>query len=192
MTTVLESGGPRGGLTFVTAIASWLNPSDAVVPRELIFPDDVSGEDVQKRQALLFSTSESNAVAAAMTYLGKPVVTSTVVTAVYRTRPSDGVLLPKDEITVGRRHRGHEPQDVVTAIRSAPIGTTFDIVVRRDGVEVDGVLKDDVDQTVIGDLGREPRRRDACRTSASASAPSTRPSSRSTSPSRTSADPAPA
>ena len=27
MTTVLESGGPRGGLTFVDAIASWLDPT---------------------------------------------------------------------------------------------------------------------------------------------------------------------
>ncbi len=98
MTTVLESGGPRGGLTFVDAIASWLDPSDAVVPRELIFPDDVTGEEVQQRQAMLFSTSESNAVAAAMAYLGKPVVAEVVVTAVYTDTPADGVLLPKDEI----------------------------------------------------------------------------------------------
>ncbi|MSW11329.1 MAG: signal protein PDZ, partial [Actinobacteria bacterium] len=46
MTTVMESGGPRGGLTFVDAMASWFNSADAVVPRELIYPDDVSGEDV--------------------------------------------------------------------------------------------------------------------------------------------------
>ncbi len=148
MTTVLESGGPRGGLTFVTAIASWMNPSDAVVPRELIFPDDVSGEDVQKRQALLFSTSESNAVAAAMNYLGKPVVTTTVVTAVYADSPADSVLLPKDEITSVNGEKVTQPQGVASAVRSQPIGTTFDIGIRRDGVEVDGVMKDNVDQTV--------------------------------------------
>ena len=66
MTTVLESGGPRGGLTFVDAIASWLNPSDAVVPRELLFPDDISGEEVEQHQAMLFNSSESDAIAAAM------------------------------------------------------------------------------------------------------------------------------
>jgi PDZ domain-containing protein len=148
MTTVLESGGPRGGLTFVTAIAAWMNPSDAVVPRELIFPDDVSGEDVQKRQALMFSTSESNAVAAAMTYLGKPVVTTTVVTAVYAGSPSDSVLLPKDEIVSVDGKKVTEPQDVSTAVRSSPIGTSFDVGIRRDGVEVDGVMKDNVDQVV--------------------------------------------
>jgi len=148
MTTVLESGGPRGGLTFVDAIASWLDPADAVVPRELLFPDDVSGEDVRTRQALLFSTSESNAVAAAMNYLDRPVVARVVVNAVYPDTPADGVLLPKDEIV---RIDGVEvttAQQVAETIRSKPIGTSFDLVIVRDGVEVDGVMKDGVEQTV--------------------------------------------
>ena len=148
MTTVLESGGPRGGLTFVDAIASWLDPADAVVPRELIFPDDVSGEDVRKRQALLFSTSESNAIAAAMTYLGRPVEGQVVVSAVYPETPADGLLLPKDEVVSIDGTDVTEATQVAQAIRSQPIGTSFDIVVRRDGVEVDGVMKDDVEQTI--------------------------------------------
>ncbi len=37
MTTVRESGGPRGGLTFVEAIGAWFSTADAVVPRELIY-----------------------------------------------------------------------------------------------------------------------------------------------------------
>ena len=148
MTTVLESGGPRGGLTFVDAIASWLDPADAVVPRELIFPDDVSGEDVRKRQALLFSTSESNAIAAAMTYLGRPVEGQVVVSAVYPETPADGLLLPKDEVGSLDGTDVTEATQVAQSIRSQPIGTSFDIVVRRDGVEVDGVMKDDVEQTI--------------------------------------------
>ncbi len=148
MTTVMESGGPRGGLTFVTAIASWLDPSDAVVPRELIFPDDVSGEDVQKRQALLFSTSESNAVAAAMNHLGLPVLTTVVVSAVYSGSPSDGNLLPKDEIVSINGTPVTRPDEVAAAVRAEPVGTTFEIVVRRDGVEVDGAMQDNVEQTV--------------------------------------------
>ena len=47
---------------------------------------------------MLFSTSESNAVAAAMTYLDRPLITQNVVTAVFEGTPADGVLLPKDEI----------------------------------------------------------------------------------------------
>lgn len=156
MTTVLESGGPRGGLTFVDAIASWLDPNDAVVPRELIFPDDVTGEEVRERQAMLFSTSESNAVAAAMTYLDRPLITQNVVTAVFEGTPADGVLLPKDEIISINGVEVTEVTQVAEAIRSEPIGTTFEIVVRRDGVEVDGAMQDDVAQTVSVTSGDNP------------------------------------
>ena len=33
---VRESGGPRGGLTFVDAIGSWFNAAGALVPREMV------------------------------------------------------------------------------------------------------------------------------------------------------------
>lgn len=148
MTTVLESGGPRGGLTFVDAIASWLDPSDAVVPRELLFPDDVSGEDVQQRQAALFSTSESNAIAAAMRYLDLPLNVQVVVSAVFSETPAEGVLLPRDEVVSIDGVEVTDPAQLAEAIRSQPIGTSFEIVVLRDGVDVDGVLTDDVEETL--------------------------------------------
>ena len=133
MTTVLESGGPRGGLTFATAIAAWFNSADAVVPRELLFPDDVTGEEVRTRQAMLFSTSESNAVAAAMGYLGKPVTTDIVVTAVYSDSPSDGVLQPKDTIVSVDGTPVTTSAQVAEAIRAKPVGTTFALDIERDG-----------------------------------------------------------
>jgi PDZ domain-containing protein len=148
MTTVMESGGPRGGLTFVDAIASWLNPADAVVPRELLFPDDVSGEEVQQRQAVMFSTSESNAVAAALNYLKMPVISTVVVTAVYSDSPADGKLLPKDEILKVNGVAVTTPAEVGKAVRGAPVGTTFELAIRRDGVTVDGTVKDGVEQTI--------------------------------------------
>jgi PDZ domain-containing protein len=149
MTTVLESGGPRGGLTFVDAIASWLNPSDAVVPRELLFPDDVSGAEVEKHNALMFSTSESNAIAAAMTYLKRPVLSKVVVSAVFQDSPAFGVLNPKDEIVAIDGVEVTQPDQVAKAIRSKPIGTTFEFTISRDGVDDgNGCTKDNVEQKV--------------------------------------------
>ncbi len=135
MTTVYETGGPRGGLTFVDAIGSWLNPSDAVVPQELLFPDDISREDVAARQAILFDTSQSNAVAAAMTYLDRPVTTSVVANAVYSDTPAFGVVEAKDEIVSVDGEQITSAQQVVEIVRSAPIGTTFEMVVNREGAE---------------------------------------------------------
>src|SRR5690606_34740231 len=92
MTTVLESGGPRGGLTFIGALSSWFNSADAVIPRELVYPDDVSGAQVRAEQAALFSTSEADAVGAAMNYLDVPVTPEVLVTSVTLDAPASGKL----------------------------------------------------------------------------------------------------
>jgi Lon-like protease len=131
MTTVWESGGPRGGLTFVDALASWFDTADAVVPRELLYPDDVSGDDVKARQAALFSTSESDAISAAMSYLNRPVTTEIIVTAVFADSPADGNLKPRDSILAVDGTAVQSAQDVVTAVRSKPIGSTITFQVRR-------------------------------------------------------------
>jgi PDZ domain-containing protein len=131
MTTVLESGGPRGGLTFVDALASWLDPSDAVVPRELLFPDDITGEEVRSRQAALFSTSGSNAIAAALNHLDLPVRTSVVVNAVYEGTPASGLFQTRDEIVAVNGQPVQAPSDVVDAVRNQPIGTVLEFTVRR-------------------------------------------------------------
>ncbi len=131
MTTVRESGGPRGGLTFVDAIGSWFNASDAVVPRELIYPDDISGEDVKARNAALFSTSESNSIAAALNYLELPVHTKIVATAVIVGAPADEVFLPRDEILSVNGAPVSTPSDVVDAVQGSPVGTEFTFEIRR-------------------------------------------------------------
>lgn len=131
MTTVRESGGPRGGLTFFEAVGSWFNPDDAVVPRELIYPDDITGEEVRQRNAALFSTSESDAIAAAMNYLKLPLTTEIVVTAVVSDAPADGVFEARDEILTVDGQEVKSPSDVVDAIRGAAVGTEFTFGVRR-------------------------------------------------------------
>lgn len=133
MTTVLESGGPRGGLTFIDAVASWLNPSDAVVPRELIFPDDETGEEVQRRQSISFSTSQSDAIAAAMGYLDLPTSQAIVVQAVFGDSPADGTLQLKDEILAVDGTEITAASEVAEIIRAQPIGTTFAFTIVRDG-----------------------------------------------------------
>ena len=135
MTTVRESGGPRGGLTFVDAVASWFDAQDAVVPRELVYPDDITGEEVKERQAALFSTSKSDAIAAAMNYLGLPLISEVVATAVYSETPAEGKFEPGDQIRTVNEKPVNEPTDVVTTIQGAPIGTEFTFDIRRLGVD---------------------------------------------------------
>jgi PDZ domain-containing protein len=82
-----------------------------------------------------FSTSQSDAIAAAMTYLKKPLESQIVVTTVYGGSPSDGVLQPKDELVAIDGKQITDPAQVAEAIRSAPIGTAFELTISRGGTE---------------------------------------------------------
>lgn len=141
MTTVMEAGGPRGGLTFFEALGGWFNASDAVLPRELLFPDDVSGEEVQRGQSAAMSTSQSDAIGAALNYLKRPVTKEVVVTEVVYLSPSDGKLEPKDHILSVNGTKISEPAQVGELVRAQPIGTTFTFVVERD--QSDGTTKNE-------------------------------------------------
>lgn len=136
MTTVRESGGPRGGLTFIEAIGAWFSTADAVVPRELIYPDDVTGDEVRQRQAALFSTSESDAVGAALGYLGIPVSTEVVATAVLSDAPAGEFIEPRDSIVAIDGTVITEPGQVVDIVRAKPIGSSFAFEVERQGEPV--------------------------------------------------------
>lgn len=133
MTTVRESGGPRGGLTFIEAIGAWFSAADAVVPRELIYPDDVTGDEVRKRQAALFSTSESDAVGAALQYLDLPVATEVVATAVLQDAPAGEFFEPRDAIVSIDGQVITNPGEVVEIVQGRPIGTSFAVEVERLG-----------------------------------------------------------
>lgn len=136
MTTVRESGGPRGGLTFLEAIGAWFSAADAVVPRELIYPDDITGDEVRKRQAALFSTSESDAVGAALQYLGLPVGTEVVATAVLQDAPAGEFFEPRDGLVSIDGVSVTEPSEVVEMVQAKPIGSTFEFEVERLGEPV--------------------------------------------------------
>lgn len=145
MTTVSESGGPRGGLTFVQAIGAWFARSDAVVPASLLYPDDVTGEDLRRRGAALFSTSESNAVAAALNYLSLPLDQAVIATAVFDDSPAQEFFEPRDRILRLDGQPITEPTQVSEAIRGKPIGTSFRFDVAR-GTEGDEISFDVVSQ----------------------------------------------
>jgi len=133
MTTVLESGGPRGGLTFVSALASWFNSTDAVVPRELIYPDEVTGDDVKSEQAVMFSSSESDAIGAATTYLKIPTTKQVIVSQVGAAAPANGKLESGDVVESVNEMAITESKQITQMIQGDPVGSTFIFRVKRDG-----------------------------------------------------------
>lgn len=155
MTTIREEGEPRSPLTVFGAIAAWIDPDRAVLPRELLYGDDETTEEVQQRNAVLFSTSQSNAVAAAMNTLGEPLIEDVVVTAVVEGTPAFGVLDAGEVITAIDGQPVSRPEDVVTAVRAEPVGSTLAFTVLRDGQEatVDVVSAEKPDEAGVPYVG---------------------------------------
>ena len=92
MTTVSVSD----GMTLFDALGKWVSGRYAIVPREEIFPPTKTEEQVEQENARAFQDSETNAEAAALTYLDYP--TMVVVNSVVAEAPADGNLEPGDEI----------------------------------------------------------------------------------------------
>ncbi|MFZ8927357.1 MAG: PDZ domain-containing protein [Candidatus Nanopelagicales bacterium] len=155
MTTIREEGEPRSPLTVFGAIAAWVDPDRAVLPRELLYGDDETTEEVQQRNAVLFSTSQSNAIAAALNAIGEPIIEDVVVTAVVEGTPAFGVLDAGEVITAIDGRPVNSPNDVVEAVRGEPIGTPLAFTVVRDGVEttVDVVSAEKPDEPGVPYVG---------------------------------------
>jgi PDZ domain-containing protein len=155
MTTIREEGEPRSPLTVFGAIAAWIDPNRAVLPRELLYGDDETTEEVKQRNAVLFSTSQSNAIAAAMNALGEPLIEDVVITAVVEGTPAFGVLDAGEVIQAIDGQDVRAPEDVVEAVRAQPIGTTLTFTVLRDGGEaaVDVVTAEKPDEPGVPYVG---------------------------------------
>jgi PDZ domain-containing protein len=155
MTTIREEGEPRSPLTVFGAIAAWVDPNRAVLPRELLYGDDETTEEVQQRNAVLFSTSQSNAIAAAMNAIGEPLLEDVVVTAVVEGTPAFGTLDAGEVITDIDGRPVRAPEDVVEAVRAKPIGATLAFTVMRDGqpVEIDVVSAEKPDEPGVPYVG---------------------------------------
>lgn len=130
MTTVAQSGGGSGVVTVGSGLVALFQPDTSVAP-ETGEPRD----DTQLQQAV-FDASSSHAVGAAATYLDRPVSQQPVILTVVPGSPADGKLRPGDLIETINGKPARSVEQVGQAVRTAPIGTTFDLEVTREDKKV--------------------------------------------------------
>lgn len=106
LTTVYVDGGPNGPVTVFEALSAWLNASKAVYPEELIFPKSVTKEQSQQESAVAMTTSQENAVAAALKEVSIPFEQKLQVAGI-----------PDDSASKGKIQEG----DVLVSIDGKPI-----------------------------------------------------------------------
>lgn len=131
------------GMSLFQAIGMWLSPSYSLEPREVVYPPDVTNEEVQEENRRQMLSSEENATLAALNFLDR---TAVQVSEVADGGPSQDLLRGGDEI---RRVDGVEVEtaaDVVEVMQSKNAG---------DAVPVD-ILREATPETVTVIVGARP------------------------------------
>lgn len=152
LTTVSERGGSSSGVTVGEALLGWALPSKQVVPREVYYPEDVTGDVVEAEQQAAWSSSQSNAVGAALHHLKRPVFERPAVTLVVDGGPSDGVLAPGDFILSVDGKAVSKPEEVSALVRAKPVGAKLSLGI--DALKDDGETR--TKKTVAVTSGEDP------------------------------------
>ncbi len=134
MTTVSEYGGPQDNVTLFQALWGWVSASTVVIPRDSIYSPTETQQGTQLQNAADFSTSQSNAIAAAMIHLNKPYTSEFAVTSVDSNAPATGLLRAGDRLLEVDGDKVTSDIQVVRAVRDKPIGTKIHFKVNRNGV----------------------------------------------------------
>ncbi|MDN4645823.1 YlbL family protein [Arthrobacter sp. PsM3] len=135
LTTVYVDGGPNGPVTVVEALSAWLNGAKAVYPEELIFPTGVTKEQSQQESAVAMTTSQENAVAAALKELGIPFEQKMQIAGIPEGSASAGKLREND-VLVSVNGKPATALSVVQTELAAGNGVPVDVVVDRGGSNV--------------------------------------------------------
>ncbi len=112
-------------ITVLDAIRGWFSSDEAVVPRELIYPPDLTQEQVDQQNAQDFKDSQTSAETAALRKLGYPV--HVTVAEVVEGAPAAGKLSVGDEITTIDGQAATSGQKLQEVIRAKPVGTALTI-----------------------------------------------------------------
>jgi PDZ domain-containing protein len=129
-------------LNLFEVMAAWLDRSDAVYPKEAVYPDNKTADEVRNEGQVQMVSSQDTAVAVAEQALGYTVTPSLEVTLVSPGSPADGALAVRDLIrkvngTPLSDDIGKASEQLRAAIKATPPGQQVTLTVLRDGKEVD-------------------------------------------------------
>ena len=133
MVTVSYAGGPGSSVNIFSALEAWLNPDEAVVPQQELFPSGQTQQQVQQQDTAQMASSQQLATAAALTELHIPYVTLVTVGQTSKGMPAASVLKPGDIIIAVDGKPVTSDTGLTTLIRSHPAGTRLEFTIKRNG-----------------------------------------------------------
>ncbi|MCX9192519.1 PDZ/DHR/GLGF domain-containing protein [Carbonactinospora thermoautotrophica] len=124
-------------ISLFQALRGWLDPDEAIVPRQTVYPDDASDQQIQQRNAEEMQNSQEHATVAALRELKIPVTETVVVSSVVKDAPALGKLHAGDEIVAIDGKAVRNPEEVRAAVSRHRPGETVRFRVEREGKRVD-------------------------------------------------------
>jgi len=136
--TVQVVGTPSRTASWLEVVGAWFDRTRAVVPVETVFPAGQSDQQRQEQNAVLMTDSQTEAQAAAFTYLGYDVGVAVEVVDIAEDGPAQGLLQPDDVIVSvdGAPVEGVQAlRRTVTAKAGAPV--TLGVLRGDDDTEIE-------------------------------------------------------
>ncbi|MGH3906337.1 MAG: YlbL family protein [Pseudonocardiaceae bacterium] len=124
-------------VTLYGAMGLWASGSSALVPREEIFPPDLSEQQVEQQNQQLFQDSESSAETAALRYLGYP--SKVVVDQLLADSAASGKLAAGDRLLTVNGQQVRSAQQVVDLLATSGPGQTAQVGFQRGDAPVQDV-----------------------------------------------------
>ena len=133
MVTVGYQGGPGNNINIYSALRAWLDPSEAVVPEQELFPSGQTAQQTQQQDTAQMTGSQETATAAALNALRIPFQTLVSVFSTEKGFPAYGKLQAGDIIQAVNGAPVTSETSLTSLITSHPAGTTLTITVKRKG-----------------------------------------------------------
>lgn len=124
-------------MNLLEALRAWIDPRSAVVPREDIYNDEETLEQVRARNAEQMVTSQQSAIAAALRELGIPIAERILVDAIAEGAPALGQLEAGDVILAVDGEEVATGADVVRLITTHEPGEVVAFTVDRSDEQID-------------------------------------------------------
>ncbi|PRY62965.1 PDZ domain-containing protein [Knoellia remsis] len=157
-TTVRVVGGPGVRVNAFDLAEAALRKDYEIFPREQIYPEATTREQIQQENAAEMVDSQEVAAAVALRETGRTVPEKVVVSQVPEGSPATGVLKAGDQFVSVAGKPADDASAVQGAVRATKAGTPVSVVVRRDGKEqtLSVPTRDNDGTTIIGVLlGRD-------------------------------------
>ena len=148
--TVSLLGNRENRPSWLTVAGAWLDPSEAVLPIDQVFPANVSTEQRDARSSADMINSQQDAIAAALTHLGYDYPKTVSVASLPDGSPAEGVIEPNDQISAVNGTEVSSVKELRVALQTNGADTAASLDIVRSGVaQTVSVTPIDNDGTIV-------------------------------------------